>query len=458
MNNQPERISFAEWDARFDCDAAQLTADIPYLKPLANYVAEGDSRLSRLKFDPAPATLWLWNFLLSEDERLEDSVKRGKKLVGTMKDLGTVPVMAYSLDNLTAFYPDGAWWIPCIMEANATALKAADNLGINESFCPVRAMVGAMATGSDFPVPELLICGVGATCDDFSALAQFLNGLGHPIHWWELPYRRTPEPGESSIDLPGGITVPSALLEFVKGELIGIRALLESHAGTTLTDEMLAEGIADANNTRRILRDIREIVFTSSQLLLAPMELLIAEMFILHYCSDKDECLRVLEAVLKLVTARQQDFPDCTHGRTFWVNPPADIKAMNVFENCGLRLCGTDFMFTHSLDPIATDVAPLDALARSVLADPMIGPTGDRAQRIISECRRWKAEAVVVSRIPGASHCAFEGGIIKEMVAEELDIPVIELEIPPVCDALEQSIKTRLEALSETIKSRRRQQ
>ncbi len=455
MSKQPERISVSEWDARFDSEVAQLPADIPYLKRLAEYVAEGDARLSRLALDPAPATLWLWNFLLSEDDRLRDALNDGKKLVGTMKDLGTVPVMAYSLENLTAFYPDGAWWIPCIMEANATALTAADNLGINESFCPVRAMVGAMTTGTDFPVPELLICGVGATCDDFSALAQFLNGLGHPIHWWELPYRRSPDQGEPSIDLPGGVTAPSSLLDFVKGELSGIKTILESYAGTELTDEMLSCGITEANRARHLLREIREMVFTSSKLLLSPMELLVAEMLIIHYCSDKDECIRVLAALLELVKERANVFPDCTHGRAFWVNPPADIKAMNVFEDCGLRLCGTDFMFTHALDPIATDVPPLDALARSVLADPMIGPSSERARRIISECRRWNAEAVVVSRIPGASHCAFEGSIIKEMVAEELDIPVIELEIPPVCDALEQSIRTRLEALSETMQSRR---
>jgi hypothetical protein len=39
----------------------------------------------------------------------------GDKLIGTMKDLGTVPVMAYSLPRLRAFYPDGAWWTPCLM-------------------------------------------------------------------------------------------------------------------------------------------------------------------------------------------------------------------------------------------------------------------------------------------------------------------------------------------------------
>ena len=64
--------------------------------------------------------------------------------------LGTVPVIAYSFPGITAFYPDGAWWIPCVMQLSAGLLEVADSLGINESFCPVRAMIGAFVTGNHF--------------------------------------------------------------------------------------------------------------------------------------------------------------------------------------------------------------------------------------------------------------------------------------------------------------------
>jgi benzoyl-CoA reductase/2-hydroxyglutaryl-CoA dehydratase subunit BcrC/BadD/HgdB len=373
-----------------------------------------------------------------------------------MKDLGTIPIMSYSLPNLTAFYPDGAWWIPCIMEANASALRAAEELGINESICPVRAMVGAIAAESDFPVPELLICGVGATCDDFSALAQFINGLGHPIHWWELPYRRTPEVGEASVDLPGGLTAPQTLFDFVKEELLCIQKLLSEYSGTELTDTLLATGIARANEARRLIQKIRHTVFSSPSILLSPLELLITEMLIIHFCSDQEECIRVLECILESINNRKSIAPESDLLKVFWVNPPADIKSMNVLEDCGFRLCGTDFMFTHALEPIPTDIDPIDALAKCVLADPMIGPSEDRARKVVSECQRFGAQGVIVSRIPGASHCAFEGEVIKDIVSEELDIPVIELEIPPVCDAYEQSIKSRLHALADTIRARRK--
>ncbi len=459
MTEIPNRITVKEWDRRFAEDAAKLMdAHVPYLKPLTAYVEEGDTRLTRLKFDPSPASLWLWNFLLSENERLSAKLEDGHRLVGTMKDLGTVPVMAYSLPNLTAFYPDGAWWIPCIMEANASALKAAEELGINESVCPVRAMVGAIAAESDFPVPGLLVCAVGATCDDFSALAQFINGLGHAIHWWELPHRRAPAAGEESVTLQGGLSAPASLVSFVVEQLAEIRKALSKYAGSELTDEALRLGITEANRARSLIREIRNAVFSSKKRLLSAVDLLIAEMLIIQFCSDRDECIRRFEAILSEVRQREAVEPDSDAVRIFWVNPPSDIKAMNILEDCGMRLCGTDFMFTHSLSAIPEDLPPLEALAMCVLADPMIGPTRDRAGMITAESRRLGAEGIVVSRIPGASHCAFEGSIIKELAGEELDIPVLELEIPPVCDAYEQSMRGRLEALRETVIARRTSQ
>jgi hypothetical protein len=96
-------------------------------------------------------------------------------------------------------------------------------------------------------------------------------------------------------------------------------------------------------------------------------------------------------------------------------------------------------------------------LARAALADPMVGPAADRAARIVRECQAGRAEAVVVSRIPGASHCAREGEIILEMVRRQAGIPAIELEIPPVSDAMRPSLASRLQALVETVQARRTQ-
>jgi benzoyl-CoA reductase/2-hydroxyglutaryl-CoA dehydratase subunit BcrC/BadD/HgdB len=374
-----------------------------------------------------------------------------------MKDLGTVPVMAYSLPNVTAFYPDGAWWIPCVMELSAGVFRAAESFGLDESFCPVRAMLGAFVTQAHFPLPDLLICSVGATCDDFSAIAQRLNGLGHPMLWWEIPHRRAPDPGESRVVLPGGFVAPAEQVAFVRGELERVRRALEELAGVPLDDARLAEGIRAANEARRRLDELRRSVYHVDPCPLPALEMLVAEMLIIHFCSDRDETLAVYLDLLAEVKTRREAGVGLAEDavRIFWVNPVADLQVMNLLEDCGGRLCGTEYLFCHALDAIAEDVAPMEALARAALADPMVGASADRAQRICADADAGRAEAVIISRIPGASHCAYEGEAIREAVAKQLGLPVIELEVPPVSDSMRPALKTRIEALIETARNRR---
>jgi hypothetical protein len=472
MSDRPRKISLAQWSRRYATLRAAGLREPDYGGPLARHVADGDRRLRKLKMDNSAAALRLWNFLLSEEDRLRQSLADGKRLVGTMKDLGTVPVMAYALENLVAFYPDGAWWLPCLLEGDPCLLETADSLGIDDSFCPVRAMLGAFVRGDRFPIPGLLTCSVGATCDDFSAIAQRLESLGFPIFWWEMPHRRRPEaaegdspifagakigtvPGETAVELPGGFCAPAEQVALVQSELERVCRALESYAGRPLTDEKLSAGIARANRVRRRLADLRHNVFTANPCPMPALEMLVTEMLAIHFCSDQSETLSVLDELQQEVGRRVAAGvgvlpPDAA--RVFWVNPVADLRVMNLLEDAGGRICGTDYMFCHALDPIPTDVPPLEALARTALADPMVGSPVERAERIIADVRRFGAQGVVISRIPGASHCAIEGTIIREVVSRAIDIPVVEIETPPIVDAMEPTLRTRLEALVETVR------
>ena len=228
MSSHPQRITLAQWDRRYlELRAAGL-CEPSYGGPLRRHVADGDLRLEKLRMDNSAAALRLWNFLLSEEDRLHQARRQGKKIVGAMKDLGTVPVMAYSLENVVAFYTDGAWWLPCVMENKTGLLEIADAQGIDESFCPVRAMLGAFVGRAHFPIPELLTCSVGATCDDVTAIAQRIADLGHEILWWEVPHRRRPDAGEPGVRLPGGFEAPASQVAIVRSELQRVRAALEN--------------------------------------------------------------------------------------------------------------------------------------------------------------------------------------------------------------------------------------
>ena len=450
----PRKITLADWDRRYAELVAAGLRQPAYGGPLRRHVTDGgDLRLEHLQFDDSPAALRLWNFLLTEEDRLRAARAAGKKLVGTMKDLGTVPVMAYSRPELTAFYPDGAWWIPCVMELSEGLFRVADSLGVDESFCPVRAMLGAFVTEAHFPLPDLLVCSVGAVCDDFSAIAQRLEGLGHPILWWEVPHRRRPEAGEEAVVLPGGFVAPRAQVDFVRQELERVRAALGQLAGTPLSDLDLRQGIRFANRVRRVLAELRELAYGTPQAPLGALEMLVAEMLAIHFCSDRAESLAVLTELLEEVRQRVTagaGVLGAEAARVFWVNPVADLRVMNLLEECGGRVCGTEYLFCHALDEIPEDVPPMEALARMALADPMVGPAGDRAERILRDAAHFGAQAIVISRIPGASHCAYEGAIIAA-AARARGLPVIELEVPSVTDALRQTLRTRLEALVESL-------
>ncbi len=458
MTQSLSQISLEDWDARYADLVKTRRVRPPFDGPLGRHWRDGDTRLTKFLYDPSPAALDLWNFLLTEEDRLREDKANGKTLIGAMKDLGTVPVMAYALPQTTTFYPDGAWWTPCLMEFGSGVLGVADQLGVDESFCPVRAMLGSFAANLHFPVPDLLVCSVGATCDDFSAIAQRVEGLGHPILWWEIPPRREPDPGEPAVTLPGGWRCPDSQVRFVRSELERIRDALQTLTGGSLADEPLRDGIREANRIRALLREIRRQVFTSKICPLPSLELLVAEMLALHFCSDRAAAHRVLTGLRDEIRSRVSAGagflgPDAV--KVYWINPVAELRIMNVLEECGGRLCGTDFMFAHALDSIPDNLPPMEALAHMALADPMIGSAADRACRICREMADFGAEALVVSRIPGASHCALEGQIVADMVASTLELPAVEIEAPPVGDAFLPSIKTRLRALTETAKARR---
>ncbi len=459
MNAVPKKITLEDWDARHTDLVNAGLREPAYGGRLSRHVSHaGDLRLRQLHFDNSAASLRLWNFLLTENQRLDQARARGDLLVGTMKDLGTVPVMAYALPKLRAFYPDGAWWTPCLMECSDGLLQQASRLGIDASFCPVRAMLPAFLNGEHFPRPDLLICSTGAVCDDFSAIAQRLERMGFPVLWWEMPRRRAPARAEPGCSLPGGLEAARTQVECVREELERIGVALGGLAAQPLDDQLLAEGIREANQVRALLSELRRLAYGAEGAPLPALEMLVAEMLAIHFCSDREESATVLRGLLaqaKERVRRRAFILDAEAVRVFWVNPVADLRAMNLLEECGGRICGADFMFGHALEPIPEQLPPWEALARIALSDPMVGSTADRARRIVAQCRSSRAEAVVVSRIPGASHCAWEGALIQEFVRKHLALPSIELEVPPVADPMIPTLQSRLEALIETVRGRR---
>ncbi len=140
--------------------------------------------------------------------------------------------------------------------------------------------------------------------------------------------------------------------------------------------------------------------------------------------------------------------------RVFWVNPVADLRVMNLLEDAGGRLCGTEYLFCHALEPHPRGPAADGGPGPDGAGRPDGGPgRGPGRRTSAADIRRFGAEAAVISRIPGASHCATEGTVIAETVRRRIGIPVLEIEVPPITDALEPALRTRLDALIETARA-----
>ncbi len=202
-----------------------------------------------------------------------------------------------------------------------------------------------------------------------------------------------PDPDEAAVELPGGFRAPAEQVAFVKSELERVRQALETYAGQRLDDRRLSAGIARANQVRLSLTALRELVFTARPCPLPALEMLIAEALAIHFCSDHNETVNVLADLLEEVRRRVRAGAGVLAADAvglFWVNPVADLRVMNLLEDVGGRVCGTDYLFCHALDPIPTDLPPLEALARMALADPMVGSAADRAERICTDLRHFR--------------------------------------------------------------------
>ena len=70
MNAPPALLTLDDWDRRYAELRAAGLLEPAYGGPLRRHVEDGDMRLLRLRFDNSPAALRLWNFLLTEEDRL----------------------------------------------------------------------------------------------------------------------------------------------------------------------------------------------------------------------------------------------------------------------------------------------------------------------------------------------------------------------------------------------------
>jgi benzoyl-CoA reductase/2-hydroxyglutaryl-CoA dehydratase subunit BcrC/BadD/HgdB len=177
------------------------------------------------------------------------------------------------------------------------------------------------------------------------------------------------------------------------------------------------------------------------------------------FYADLDEALDIAQHLERTARDRfkQKQFVTSPEAlRLYWVTPPADPLLLNHAEELGGQVVGSEYLINQIRKPLQEDLPPLEALAEGVLEMSLIGTSGQRADNVVAEAKRAKAEGVVISSIFAGSHCASENRIIAEEVRRRLKIPVLTFNVVgPGKERQQGQIISRMQAFMEVLQARR---
>ncbi|MBE0432528.1 2-hydroxyacyl-CoA dehydratase [candidate division WOR-3 bacterium] len=457
----PAKIGLEEWSRQFACVSDDLIRRYTYygnnewgiyLSPPATFMVYGARELKKLKYDNSLAALRLWGFTFNESERLFRARQNGMRVIATMGDLGTVPVIVMAFPSCIPFYPDCTWWTPFFNESTVLLDKASE-LGVPEASCFVRSSLAAFYKRAYFPKPEALFASTGASCDDYSALMQMVQDLGHDLTWLEIPYRRQRHEEDDPEEFCGteqGYQYAARFDNYLANEYRRVWDKMRALTGNGDTAE-LKRSIRKANRLRRLVAKIKK---TAGQASVAPfpaLEMMVVEFGNLYGYGDIDEWTDIVEMVHNTVSERAAKGtgvlgPDAVP--IAWITPTADPLLLNVAENLGARIVETEYVINQAHVEIDENIDPFLALARSFMNASLIGSTSERVRRIRDSVNQGRIKGVIISNMLGCSHCAMETRLIEEKLK---DLPVLSIDVPAPMGITEQ-LRTRISAFMETLR------
>jgi len=460
---KPKKISLREWSNQFKKIDDKIIKKFTYygnqewgiyLSPPATFMVYGTRELNRLKLDNSFAALRLWGFVFNESERLFRAKQIGKKVIATMGDLGTVPVIALSFPDCVPFYPECIWWTPFFNESTVL-LDMATKLGAPEAACFSRAILAAFFKKAYFPKPDLIFASTGASCDDYSCIMQLVEDLGYNPIWIEIPFRRKSKSYLVADDYDRtkyGVDYPKRFETYLMSEYERVWQKMVELTGVD-NQVHLAESIKKANRLRVLVEKIKKLSLEAEVAPFPSLELMTIEFGNLYGYADFDEWLDIIEMVYETIEHRVQKKEGVLSRDAIpiaWVTPSADPFLLNLVEDMGCRIVATEYVINQALVQIEEDLDPLRALARSFLNASLIGSTEERVKRIMKGVEEGQISGVLITNMMGCSHCAMETRLIQQMFRE---VPVLSIDVPAPFGITEQ-LKSRIAAFVEMLRER----
>jgi benzoyl-CoA reductase/2-hydroxyglutaryl-CoA dehydratase subunit BcrC/BadD/HgdB len=105
-----------------------------------------------------------------------------------------------------------------------------------------------------------------------------------------------------------------------------------------------------------------------------------------------------------------------------------ELSLFNAIENYGGVTVGCDFRFPLYYSLIDEDSEPLSALARWIWHMPNNLPTIKRVKDEMDSIRKQKPDAVIISSVVGSRRLPGAERLVRDLVKEELGIPVLSIE------------------------------
>jgi len=311
--------------------------------------------------------------------------------------------------------------LQAIFSGNTRLPQQAVDMLISNEFSPWHlVMLGAWLHGQNQVNIDLFSTALGEFDDQVIKSFQVMSKLGSkPLLAWEVP-RYAPGSEAWSLD-------------YLKKELKQFFNEIVSYTGRKVTDEALRAAIHTGNLLRSDMIEIDAFLAMES-VPLSGLEYYLTHIMLGDYARDPEGLHRNLRQLIDELKQRAADKVSAPGIRNSPVRiyivggETQELHLYNSIEDNGGVLVGCDFRLPLYYNLIDENSSPLDSLVRWVWHMPNNLPIQQRIKFELSNIKKQKPDAIILSNVVGSRHLTGIERLVKDMIKEELGVPVLSIE------------------------------
>jgi benzoyl-CoA reductase/2-hydroxyglutaryl-CoA dehydratase subunit BcrC/BadD/HgdB len=333
--------------------------------------------------------------------------------------------------------------LKAIFSGNSSYSQQAVDRLISSEFSPwLLVMLGAYLAGQNEVPIDLFSPSLGEFDDQLTKSFQFMANSGSkPFIAWEVP-RYEPASEKHALD-------------YLKKELKQLFVELGHYTGQKVSDDSLRSAIEAGNLLRSDMAEI-DSYLALSNIPLSGLEYYLLQIMLGDYARDPEglhKQLRKLIEELKQRVHNQESAPgvrSCPVRIYIMGDETQELHLYNAIEDSGGVLVGCDFRLPLYYELIESSPKPLEGLARWIWRMPNNLPIQQRITFELNIIKKQKPDAIILSNVVGSRHLTGVERLVKDMVKEELGVPVLSIETTLAMENIDK-IDYQINALMQTI-------